>query len=194
VHSTARLMQALERTSRLADQMLAYSRAQDAGDEPRVPVDLRVLVHDAVMQLEPLRSRRSQQIAARVQGADARIMADPDKIQRLVSNLLDNASRYAPEHSTIEVALAKESGTVRLSVSNRGPAIPAELRERVFEPYFRVPGSASKGSGLGLAIVKEVATQHGASVRLEPLDESGGTVVTVVFPAAERASAKVVPH
>ncbi len=53
VHSTARLMQALERTSRLADQMLAYSRAQDAGDEPRVPVDLRVLVHDAVTQLEP---------------------------------------------------------------------------------------------------------------------------------------------
>ncbi len=121
-------------------------------------------------------------------------MADPDKIQRLVFNLLDNASRYAPEHSTIEVALVEESGTVRLSISNRGPAIPSELRERVFEPYFRVPGSASKGSGLGLAIVKEVATQHGASVCLEPLDESGGTVVTVAFPSVERASKKVVPH
>jgi len=83
---------------------------------------------------------------------------------------------------------------VRLSISNAGPAIPPELRERVFEPYYRVPGSGSEGSGLGLAIVKEVAAQHGASVGLEALDESGGTTVKVAFPALEPVAKKAMPH
>jgi two-component system sensor histidine kinase QseC len=82
----------------------------------------------------------------------------------------------------------------RLSISNAGPAIPPELRERVFEPYYRLPGSSSEGSGLGLAIVKEVAAQHGACVSLESLDESGGTTVKVAFPALEAAAKKAMPH
>ena len=190
----ARLMQALERTSNLAAQMLAYSRAQNAADsEPRVPVDLRALVRDAVMQLDPVRVRKSQQVTVKADDADdTRIMADPTKIQRLVLNLLDNASRYAPEHSTIEVALVREGGLIGLSVSNGGPAIPPDLRERVFEPYYRVPGSGSDGSGLGLAIVKEVAAQHGASVSLTSLDDSSGTVVTAAFHALEAAPKNVV--
>ena len=186
-HSMDRLMQALERTANLADQMLAYSRAQNAADNaPRMPVDLRAVVRDAVMQLEPVRVRKSQRVSVKADGTDdARIMGDPTKIRRLVLNLLDNASRYAPEHSTIEVGLANESELVTLSVSNDGPAIPLELRERVFEPYYRVPGSGSEGSGLGLAIVKEVAAQHGASISLDSLDESSGTVLTVSFHALE---------
>lgn len=194
-HSLSRLMQALERTSRLADQMLAYSRTQNAADdEPRVSVDLRAIVREAVMQLEPIRLRKSQQVTVETGAADTRIMGDPAKLLRLVFNLLDNASRYAPEQSTIEVVLERDSGMVRLSISNAGPAIPPELRERVFEPYYRVPGSGSEGSGLGLAIVKEVAAQHGASVRLEALDESGGTTVKVAFPALEPAPEKLMPH
>ena len=186
-HSMDRLMQALERTANLADQMLAYSRAQNAADNaPRMPVDLRAVVRDAVMQLEPVRVRKSQRVSVKADGTDdARIMGDPTKIRRLVLNLLDNASRYAPEHSTIEVGVANESELVTLSVSNDGPAIPLELRERVFEPYYRVPGSGSEGSGLGLAIVKEVAAQHGASISLDSLDESSGTVLTVSFHALE---------
>ena len=121
-------------------------------------------------------------------------MADPTKIQRLVFNLLDNASRYAPEHSTIEVRVTKESRRVSLCVSNAGPPIPPELRERVFEPYYRVPGSGSDGSGLGLAIVKEVAAQHRASVRLTPRDDSSGTMVRVTFPTASTSTKVVVQH
>jgi two-component system sensor histidine kinase QseC len=194
-HSIARLMQALERTAKLADQMLAYSRTQNAADdEPRVPVDLRAVVRDAVMQLEPLRLRKSQRITLEAGAADTRIMGDPVKLLRLVFNLLDNASRYAPEQSTIRVALERQGAWVRLSISNAGAPIPPELRERVFEPYYRVPGSASEGSGLGLAIVKEVAAQHGASVRLEPLHESGGTTVKVAFPAVEPVTENAVQH
>jgi two-component system sensor histidine kinase QseC len=194
-HSMAKLMQALERTSKLADQMLAYSRAQNASDsEAREPVDLCAAVHDAVMQLEPLRARRSQQIIVNAHRADgALVLGDSASIQRLVFNLLDNASRYAPEHSTIEVALVQERGMLTLSVSNGGPAIPSDLRERVFEPYYRVPGSASEGGGLGLAIVREVAAQHGATVSLRSADASSGTVVEVTFRAIAD-TAKGVPQ
>jgi two-component system sensor histidine kinase QseC len=195
-HSMGKFMQALERTSKLANQMLAYSRAQNRSDDAlRVPVDLASLVRDAIMQLEPLRVRKLQQIAVQIEEAEnARIMADPTKIQRLVFNLLDNASRYAPEHSTIEVRVTKESRRVSLCVSNAGPPIPPELHERVFEPYYRVPGSGSDGSGLGLAIVKEVAAQHRASVRLTPRDDSSGTMVRVTFPTASTSTKVVVQH
>jgi two-component system sensor histidine kinase QseC len=193
-HSMAKLMQALERTWKLADQMLAYSRTQNAADEPRASVDLRAVVREAVMQLEPIRLGKSQHVVVEAGAGDTRIMGSPAKLLRLVFNLLDNASRYAPEQSTIKVALEKAGGLVRLSISNGGPAIPPELRERVFEPYYRVPGSSSEGSGLGLAIVKEVAAQHGACVSLEALDESGGTTVKVAFPALEPASNKALPH
>jgi two-component system sensor histidine kinase QseC len=195
-HSMARLMQALERASKLADQMLAYSRAQNGADsEPRMAVNLCATVRDAAQQLEPLRVRKAQELVVTAAGAeDAHIVADPAKIQRLVFNLLDNASRYAPERSTIEVKIVKESALVTLSVSNGGPAIAPELRERVFEPYYRVPGSASDGSGLGLAIVKEVAARHGASVSLASVDGSNGTAVTVVFHALQRSAGMPVPR
>jgi two-component system sensor histidine kinase QseC len=195
-HSMAKLMQALERTSKLADQMLEYSRAQNAADsEPRARVDLKALVREAVMHLDPVRMRKSQQLVVEaLETDDAFVMGDPARLQRLVFNLLDNASRYAPEHSTIEIGLARENGLVILSVSNGGPAIPHDQRERVFEPYYRVPGSGSEGSGLGLAIVREVAAQHGASVTLASFDDSSGTIVKVAFHALEAAPNKVVPH
>jgi two-component system sensor histidine kinase QseC len=192
-HSIGRLMQALERTSKLADQMLAYSRTQNAADdEPRVPVDLRALVRDAAMHLEPIRLRKSQRVRVEAGTEDMRVLGDPVKLLRLVFNLLDNASRYAPEHSTIEVTLERQGASVRLSISNEGAEIPPELRERVFEPYYRVPGSASEGSGLGLAIVKEVAMQHGASVCLEARRECGGTTARVAFQALEPATKETV--
>ena len=180
-------MQALERTSKLADQMLAYSRAQNAADKrPRMPVDLRAVVRDAVMQLEPVRVRKSQRVSVKADGADdTRIMADPTKIQRLVLNLLDNASRYAPEHSTIEVGLAKEGGLVTLPFPMTVRRFPSTCESGYSSRTTGVPGSGSEGSGLGLAIVKEVAAQHGASISLDSLDESSGTVLTVSFHALE---------
>jgi signal transduction histidine kinase len=69
-------------------------------------------------------------------------------------------------------------------VSDEGPGIPAELRERVFESYYRIPGSAGTGSGLGLAIVREIAEAHGARVAVEDATGGTGTRVAVAFPAA----------
>jgi two-component system, OmpR family, sensor histidine kinase QseC len=191
-HSLARLAQALERTSRLAAQMLAYSRAQNASAPPqREAVRLMDVVREATTAAEPATRSRDQhlRVVEPPPGEEARIDADSCEIQRLIVNLLDNASRYAPQHSTIEVAVRADESGVILSVSNEGPAIPAELRERVFDAYYRIPGSPSDGSGLGLAIVREIALRHGAAVRLTPLRGAHGTRVSVCFPPLSRESA-----
>ena len=111
------------------------------------------------------------------------VQGERDKLATLARNLLDNAARYSPPGATVRVEIANSGGTARLSVSDDGPGIPRELRERVFESYYRIPGAAGEGSGLGLAIVREIAAQHGASVELTDDDSGRGTRVVVRFPA-----------
>jgi len=186
--SMKKLCQAVDRASRLAEQMLAYSRTQAAADqEQQLSLSATEVLREAIVETLPSRGVRAQRIALRSEPAaeEARITAEPTKLRRLLVNLLDNASRYAPEGSEIEAHACIDGGMLVLSVTNRGKAIPAELRERVFEPYYRVPGSGSEGSGLGLAIVKEIASQHGGRVELSSVTESEGTVVRLALPLQE---------
>ncbi len=89
--------------------------------------------------------------------------------------------RHAPEGSVVEVAIRRDAGETSLAVADEGPGIPDELRERVFESYYRIPGSAGSGSGLGLAIVKEIALAHGAGVTLADGAGGRGTRIVVRF-------------
>lgn len=185
------LRQGLDRTLKLAAQMLDYSRAQSADDpSQRVPLHLSDLVAEALAGTEPIREARHQTVAlsAPPEDAEPQIVGEPGKLGRLVANLLDNAARYAPEASAIRVSIGHDADTVELAVENDGPAIPAGLRERVFEPYYRIPGTGPEGSGLGLAIVREVAAQHGATVDLGPLSANRGTIVRVRFPSGARTA------
>ena len=177
----------LERTVHLAEQMLAFSRAAAAGEAaPLEPVSLRRLVADALENLQPRIRERTIKVNVTSEPADAEIQVrgDRQKLGSLVSNLLDNAVRHAPEGSVVEVAIRRDAGEASLAVADEGPGIPAELRERVLESYYRIPGSAGSGSGLGLAIVKEIALAHGASVALADGAGGRGTRVAVHFRSA----------
>jgi len=188
--SLNKLRAGLDRAIRLAEQMLAFSRTQNtSGDEQRVSVPLAELLRETVVAHEPLRRTRAQTVVLKTHGADDRavILAEPTKIRRLIGNLLDNASTYAAQGSEIEIDLSLDAHGVVLRIANTGEPIPARLRERVFEPYYRIPGSPSDGSGLGLAIVREIASQHGATVELSTATDASGTAVTVRFPRATRA-------
>ena len=146
-----------------------------------MPLGLLDSLHEAIAETEILRRDKRQRIAIHgdAAAAEARILGEATKIRRLLVNLLDNASRYAPEGSEIEAGISLTAGAVELAVTNPGKSIPQELRERVFDPYYRLPGSGSEGSGLGLAIVKEIARQHHATVRVSTRSENEGTVVRV---------------
>ncbi|MFG6466506.1 HAMP domain-containing sensor histidine kinase [Roseateles sp. BYS87W] len=104
-------------------------------------------------------------------------------LRRALRNLLDNARRYGgPE---VELALKPVAGGYEYVVADRGPGVPAELRERIFEPFYRLPGHAEMagGVGLGLSLVKQIAERHGGSVRCLPR-EGGGSRFVLFLPAA----------
>jgi len=185
--SLKRMLQGLERTVHLAEQMLAYSRATVPGDASRLErVVLGTLLREALDAVQPRAQERrcAVEIAVDPAAAGAAVSGDRQKLLSLVTNLLDNAVRYGPEGGRVRAELRNEGGATVLAVADEGTGIPGDLRERVFESYYRIPGSAGPGSGLGLAIVREVAEAHGARVAIEDGPGRRGARVVVRFPAA----------
>ena len=121
--------------------------------------------------------------------ADLQLVTDPNALERVLGNLIGNASRYAGGGRTIRVQARTEAdGWTVLSVADDGPGIPAEYQEQLFERFFQVPGASTRrGTGLGLAIVREYVQQQGGSVRCE--SEVGvGTTFFVRLPPAGASS------
>jgi two-component system sensor histidine kinase QseC len=179
------MLAGLERSIRLAEQMLAYSRAAAARTALTAhTVPLREVVEEALEDVLPRLKQRGQRVVLSSDPpvSDLPVRGERDKLVVLVRNLLDNAARYAPEGSTVRVELRAEPACTTLAVIDQGPGIPAELRDRVFESYYRIPGSPGDGSGLGLAIVREIAGQHDASVAIDQDAAGRGARVTVSFP------------
>ena len=181
------VLEGVGRTVHLAEQMLAHSRAGRPTHD--APVSLRAVVRDAVMQRRPGCEASGHALRVDVCDDDCVLHADATGLSSMAGNLIDNAQRYAPAGTAIDVTLRREGGVARLAVSDAGPGIPAELRERVFEPYYRIPGSAGSGSGLGLAIVAEVVERlHGRIALLE--GEGGrGMCVEISIPLEARRPA-----
>ena len=186
--SLSRMLDGLDRTTRLASQMLAYSRI--TGPAPQLAgrqFSLRKVVAEEVEQMRDRLARKQQPIGFVANPADEPFMltGDAQQLAGLVRNLLDNACQYSPAGTRVEVTLARDAQqSIRLAVTDGGPGIAPELRNRVFESYYRIPGSPGGGSGLGLAIVREIAARHGG--RVEIGDGAGaadqiGTRVSVTF-------------
>ena len=114
----------------------------------------------------------------------ARVDGQERLLRRALRNLLDNARRYGGPD--VELALRSVAGGYELAVADRGPGVPADLRERIFEPFYRLPGHAEMagGVGLGLSLVKQIAERHGGSVRCLPRD-GGGSRFVLFLPAAK---------
>jgi two-component system sensor histidine kinase TctE len=104
-------------------------------------------------------------------------------LREMLNNLLDNAIRYSPAGGRVTVRVLREERDAVLRVEDNGPGIPPDQRERVFERFYRVLGSATDGCGLGLAIVRDIARGHGATVALDAGTDGSGTVAQVRFPA-----------
>ncbi len=100
--------------------------------------------------------------------------ADPDRLTQLVLILVDNAIEHSPSGGTVTLDLAVAAGWALVSVSDQGPGVPASERERIFEPFARLPGErrSAAGSGLGLAIARRLAGRHDGDITVE--DAPGG--------------------
>jgi signal transduction histidine kinase len=131
--------------------------------------------------------------AARVGGAaagdDVTLPGDERLLRRAVRNLLENARRYAGDGVEVQVARRGDGGA-DVAVCDRGPGVPEAWRERIFEPFFRLPGHAERegGVGLGLSLVRQIAERHGGRARCE-VREGGGSRFVISLPGQGPAGA-----
>ncbi len=171
------------RLSRLVDDLLLLARADDAGLPAgrREPVDVTALLTEVAGRYP------NGRVPVTVSAASYRPLwteGDPDRLGRIVTNLVDNAVRYAS--SSVVLAAAPESGRVLLTVTDDGPGIAPADRERVFDRFTRLDDARGRdegGSGLGLAIARELARLHGGTVRLA--DAAPGVRAEIRLPTVE---------
>ncbi|NGO51660.1 sensor histidine kinase [Allomesorhizobium camelthorni] len=151
----------------------------------RQPSDARELVGAAARQLGS--ALRDNTLILDIAEDLPAIDVDPILIQQVLANVLDNAAKYAPSGSTIAVAAAAGKGDLTIAVSDEGPGIPREDRERVFDMFYRVRAADGQraGTGLGLAICKGIIDAHGGSIHAEPARTDGtGTRIEIRLPLA----------
>lgn len=173
----------VEATARVVRQLLALLRSDPLSPPARQPVDLAALAREVSFELLPLALAKGVDIAFEGEGA-ATVVGEEVLMHELVANLIDNAIRFAPAGGHVAVSVtAGEGDDALLRVADDGPGIPAGERVRVFERFYRAPGSNGDGCGLGLAIVRQIADRHGAVVTLADA-VGGGLSATVRFPAA----------
>jgi two-component system sensor histidine kinase TctE len=168
------------RLARLAQQVLSLAAA-DPLSNPGAPterVDLSEIVTSHAN--EWLRMARSTGAELEFDLSAAPISGNAVLVGELATNLVHNAARYGARVVTVATHAADK--TSKLEVSDDGPGIPAEARQRVFERFSRLDAQSTAGSGLGLAIVSEIAQRHGATVELADGPQGRGTRVTVAFP------------
>lgn len=177
--SFAEALSGLRRTTRLTEQLLTLSRVSGSTDQEKKQVlSLDGICREVVKNTKPLITQRGQTIELHVND-DCLIHGEQHKIERVIQNLIDNASQYGSAHGLISVSVEKVANTIRLIVGNDGDTIPESEKSKVFDPYYRILGSKSFGSGLGLAIVKEIIQQQQGSIRIE--DKSAGNGVQVIL-------------
>ena len=174
----------MKRAARLVEQMLTMARLEpEAQLAQPAAVALDALAAQVAGELEALaEARRIELRLERLESVAVR--GDATALHALARNLVDNAIRYAPAGGAVRLAAFAEDGSAFLVVEDDGPGIPPAERARVFDRFYRLPGSHAEGSGLGLAIAKQVADAHGAEIALGNAAGAHGLRVTVRFKTA----------
>jgi K+-sensing histidine kinase KdpD len=163
-----------ERLDRLVGNLLSMSRIEAGALRPdRQAVDMEELLRDRLHRLTRL--FRDARVQVEVEPDLLLVDGDYSQLDQVVTNLLENSSRYAPPASTVRVSLRAVDGQVELSIADEGIGVPDYERERIFEPFRR--GEGSKSSGVGLAICKAVVEAHGGTISVARTAGGGATFV-----------------
>ena len=168
-----------DRLNKMVKTLLDMSELQTVGRDDEIILD--ALVDEVLEDLEPLAEGKNIRLIGKCK--DITMVGSDILIYRLVYNLVENAIKYNHSGGQVRVTADRKEKHVYLSVEDTGTGIPEELKERVFEPFFRVDKSRSRelgGVGLGLALVREIVRVHDGSITVKA-NPSGGTIFEVVF-------------
>jgi len=176
----------LEETDRLnlvVGKILDLARARAGAMTPeKQPTDVDEIVDSVVHRMGP--SLRGVRVRVVARDGTPEIRADPVQVDQVLTNLLENAVRFSPPGGEVVVSVAPWHGGVELRVADEGPGIPADERERVFEPFYRRNDGDRSGTGLGLAIARAIVVAHGGRIWIEGTP-SGGAALVVHLPSGE---------
>ena len=168
-----------DRLNKMVKTLLDMSELQTVGRDDKIILD--AIVEEVLADLEPLAVEKNIKLIGKCE--DATMIGSDILIYRLVYNLVENAIKYNHPLGQVTVTAYQRNKHVYLSVEDTGSGIPKELRERVFEPFFRVDKSRSRelgGVGLGLAFVREIVRVHDGSICIKS-GKTGGTIFEVTF-------------
>ena len=168
-----------DKLNRMVKTLLDMSELQTVGRDDKIILD--AIVEEVLADLEPLAMEKNIKLIGKCE--DATMIGSDILIYRLVYNLVENAIKYNHPLGQVTVTAYQRNKHVYLSVEDTGSGIPKELRERVFEPFFRVDKSRSRelgGVGLGLALVREIVRVHDGSICIKS-GKTGGTIFEVTF-------------
>ena len=168
-----------ERLSKMVKTLLDMSELQTVSRDDKILLD--ALVEEVLADLEPLAKEKNIKLID--ESKEVTMQGSDILIYRLVYNLVENAIKYNKQNGTVTVKVSELNKHIYLSVTDTGNGIPQELRERVFEPFFRLDKSRSRalgGVGLGLALVHEIVKVHDGSITIKDNPE-GGTIFEIIF-------------
>jgi signal transduction histidine kinase len=175
-----------ERLIRVVNELLEWGRLEAGHIHlQRTPVALQALVEEVFALLRPVAERKA--VTLELEGCDAAVSADADKLKQVLINLLDNAIKFSPPRCKVRLAVANGADGLRLTVQDQGPGIDAADVPRLFERFYRGRSAdGTAGSGLGLAIARNLARLHGGDITVATAPERG-SVFTLNLPAAALA-------
>lgn len=178
-----KVIESVDRSSHVVAQLLTLSRL---GDEEGLtdikPVDLHKLATEILAYLAPHALEKNVEIELAPPPPRPIVTGNDTAIGILIRNIVDNAIRYTPENGEVKVSIIDTDHSIIFRVTDTGTGIPVELRERVFERFYRILGTKASGSGLGLAIVSQIAALHHATIHLDTPPNGVGLQFDVAFP------------
>ena len=180
-HALDGVIEGCDRATRLVEQLLTLARLEPDTARPPGRCDLARIAGEVIAELAPFALTREVDIELHRSEAVS-VDGQPELLSVLLRNLVDNAVRYSPRGSSVKVDVLARDGKATLSVSDQGPGVAPEERDRLGERFYRILGSGQTGSGLGLSIVRRIAEIHSARLRYDEGDNRKGLRVAVEFP------------
>lgn len=178
--AVSELKTGLQRTTHVVQQLLTLARQDPANpDISNEAVDLVTLMRDIVIQHQPLAQAKHIDLGIAASVDTATLQTNAEALRIMLANLVSNAVRYTPENGKVDILVTHEEH-YRVTICDSGPGLPDAEKARVFDRFYRRPGSPESGSGLGLAIVKSIAERIQARVTLQD-NPAGGLCAQVDF-------------
>jgi two-component system, OmpR family, sensor histidine kinase QseC len=182
-HALLKVLAGVNRSTHVVQQLLTLSRmVPEATINEPMQISLARQAADVAALLAPEAIAKNIDLELITPDTSTTILGNATALNILIRNLVDNAIRYTHEDGTVTIDIQENNNQVAFRVIDNGPGIAEELRDRVFERFFRVIGNQTTGSGLGLGIVQQIAKLHHAEINLKTPEKGTGLEVEIIFP------------